>query len=149
MAEWPSAVRTNLRLVPPVNAAVPPSRQHVLLVEDHAEVRAMLARALRHAGFESLQARTCTEARGLLARNPVDAAVIDILLAGAAEGTALAGWIRDRRPMLPLVFTTGPAGLHHPFWPLADARARVVYKPFGARAVVDFVTDLLSPAVPA
>jgi DNA-binding response OmpR family regulator len=52
----------------------------VLIVDDHAEVRDLLVRSLRHDGHEITAAATVEEAHGLLAAEAVDVIVLDVAL---------------------------------------------------------------------
>jgi DNA-binding response OmpR family regulator len=149
--EWPYADRSARRpLAMPAAAAVRSMRcRRVLLVEGHAEVRAMLARALRHAGFEVYEAAAAPAARSLLLAMPFEAVVIDTPLASAAEGFELGEWVRGRFTDMRLVFTTGLHEWHPRAARNRDTHVLFVRKPFGARIIVDFVLGLSAPPIRA
>jgi DNA-binding NarL/FixJ family response regulator len=71
----------------------------VLLVEDHAVFRELFASSFEsEPGFEVVaQAGTLAEARGALAAEPVDVAVLDLRLPDG-EGTDLIGGLREKNP---------------------------------------------------
>jgi len=65
----------------------------VLIVDDSLTVRMDLAEAFETAGFRTLTCSTLAEARGILAREPVNVAVLDVLLPDG-DGVDLLGEIR-------------------------------------------------------
>ncbi len=75
---------------------------HVLVVDDHREIREGLARYLRRHGFRTSMAADAAEARRVLARHAVDLVVLDIMLPGE-DGLALCRELRARRGP-PVVF---------------------------------------------
>ena len=127
-------------------SAVPPqSPLHVLIVEDHAQVRDVVARALRAAGFATFEAKDAGEARALLEVVHVDAVVLDVALPGSLNGVQLGRWIRLRNTDVPLVFISGLTEWEIPEPIPTDAATRFLRKPFGARVIVDYVCNLLAP----
>ena len=127
--------------------AATPTRSppHVLIVEDHVQVRHVVARALRAAGFATFEASDAGEARTLLEVVHVDAVVLDISLPGALNGVQLGHWIRFRNADVPLIFITGLTEWEIPEPIPTDAATRFLCKPFGARVIVDYVCNLLAP----
>jgi DNA-binding response OmpR family regulator len=121
------------------------SPPHVLIVEDHVQVRHVVARALRAAGFATFEASDAGEARTLLEVVHVDAVVLDISLPGALNGVQLGHWIRFRNADVPLIFITGLTEWEIPEPIPNDAATRFLCKPFGARVIVDYVCNLLAP----
>jgi DNA-binding response OmpR family regulator len=126
-------------------AAPSPSPPHVLIVEDHVQVRRVVARALRAAGFATFEACDAGEARTLLEVSHVDAVVLDIALPGALNGVQLGRWIRFRNAKVPLIFITGLTEWEIPEPIPNDRLTRFLCKPFGARMIVDYVCNLLAP----
>ena len=118
---------------------------HVLLVEDHLQVRQLMARALRAAGFTTSEAGCANEARALLADMHVDAVVLDISLPGDVNGVQLGKWLRFRNQTVPLIFITGLTEWEIPEPVPQDPASRFLRKPFGARVIVDYVHNLLAP----
>jgi DNA-binding response OmpR family regulator len=121
-------------------------RNTVLIVEDHREVRSVLARALRKANLEVLEAETAGAAREMLDAALVDAVITDIALPGSIDGVELGRWIRFRFPRMPMVFISGLTPYELPGAPVRDALTRFVCKPFGARLLVEHVRSLLAHA---
>jgi signal transduction histidine kinase/ActR/RegA family two-component response regulator len=88
-----------------------PSPLHVLLVEDDNEVAALTTDMLVQLGYEV----TCVGSAGaaldtLDAAGAIDAVLSDIMMPGGMSGVHLAQALRERRPGLPVVLTTGYPG---------------------------------------
>jgi CheY-like chemotaxis protein len=82
----------------------------ILIVEDEWLVREEIAGEFRRAGWTVLEASTGEGAIGLVeAGEPIDALVTDIQLAGRASGWDVADVVHDRRPDVPIVYTSGNA----------------------------------------
>ncbi|HJS84162.1 MAG TPA: response regulator [Acetobacteraceae bacterium] len=82
----------------------------VLVVEDEAPVRALVAEVLREQGHRVLEAVDGPAGlRLLLSESPLDLLVTDVGLPGL-NGRQLADAARERRPGLPVLFITGYAG---------------------------------------
>ena len=113
----------------PVPARGRPRGPRVLLVEDDAPVRELIARALRANGFEVHPAASAEEALELEATRPVDLLVSDVTLANLS-GLDVARAIRRRSPHVAAVLMSGHddqavAGAAH-----LDIAATVLHKPF-------------------
>jgi two-component system cell cycle sensor histidine kinase/response regulator CckA len=113
----------------------------ILVVEDQAAVRHVVARALREAGFEVLEDANGVDALTVVERGPtIDVVVTDITmphLGGVrfAERLSLAG-----QPAI-VLFITG--GDHDP----ALLPGPLLMKPFGPEALVEEVRLLLTQAL--
>jgi CheY-like chemotaxis protein len=82
----------------------------LLVVDDEAIVREVLAQNLGNEGFGVLTAASGTEALALIAAGEaVDALVTDLSMPGM-DGLALIRAAQERRPGLPAVLLTGYAG---------------------------------------
>jgi signal transduction histidine kinase/ActR/RegA family two-component response regulator len=80
----------------------------VLHVEDNDGVRAYAVGALRDAGFVVLEASSADEARAIVAGGAAfDLLFTDVVLGGGSNGRQLADEIRQARPDLPVLYTTG------------------------------------------
>lgn len=78
----------------------------VLVVDDDAGVRRMLARVLQQAGFACAQAESADAARGALAEQPVTALLCDVHLVGE-DGLSLARWVRTHHRETAVLLITG------------------------------------------
>jgi two-component system cell cycle sensor histidine kinase/response regulator CckA len=118
----------------------------ILLVEDHRLVRHVIVRALRGAGFGVLEAENGDAARKVCEDVAFDAAVLDISLPGEMDGIALGRWIRRQHRLVPLVFVTGLTEWEMPTPQRGDPHVYFLRKPFGAKAIVEFVGAALNKA---
>jgi PAS domain S-box-containing protein len=84
-------------------------RARILLVDDEALIRQVLARQLEEAGFQVLVASNGAEALELSAKEQVDAVVTDLSMSGV-DGLAVIRGMQARCPGLPAVLLTGYAG---------------------------------------
>lgn len=126
-------------------AAAVSAPAHIMIVEDHEQVRRFMARALRGAGFTVSEAGGAEDARVLLAERHFALVILDVSLPGAFGGIQLGKWMRLRNPDMKLIFITGLSDWELPEQMPRDAVTRFLRKPFGARVIVDFVFSLLSP----
>jgi two-component system, response regulator PdtaR len=80
----------------------------VLIVEDHFWTRYMAAEYFRGSGYRVIEANDADEALGVLASgNQVHVVFSDIQMSGSMDGLALADWIAQRYPGLPVILTSG------------------------------------------
>ncbi len=114
----------------------------VLVVEDEAEVRTMVAETLRELGCHVIEAHDGPSGlRVLHSREHVDLLVTDVGLPGL-NGRQLADAARERRPNLPVLLITGYAGAALTDWQLAPGM-EVVSKPFKLDTLAARVGSLL------
>jgi PAS domain S-box-containing protein len=127
----------------------PPNEATVLLVDDDADVRALMVRLIAHEGFQVLPAANAEQAMTLsLSLSELPVLVTDVLLPGR-DGLWLAQRLLDRFPSMRVVLVSGFAPD-----PLAAARlvaqgARFVQKPFRPGALVHAVRESLGMTPPA
>jgi PAS domain S-box-containing protein len=84
-------------------------RVRILLVDDEAMIREVLAQQLEDAGFHVLVAESGAEALALSTEQQIDAVVTDLSMPGV-DGLAVIKGIQARSPGLPAVLLTGYAG---------------------------------------
>ena len=90
--------------------AAPMHEDCVLLVEDDAEVAALVEEMLRNLGYDVVHAASAKAALGALANHRrIDLVFSDIMMPGGTNGLQLAKEIRLRRPGLPVLLTSGYA----------------------------------------
>ena len=86
------------------------SSGRILLVEDDDEVAALVTELLEQLGYQVLRAASATAALGVLAAGrDVDLVFSDVMMPGGMNGVELAHEIRNRRPDLPVLLTSGYA----------------------------------------
>jgi CheY-like chemotaxis protein len=78
----------------------------ILVIDDQADVRAMIAIVLRVRRFEIVEAATAAAALQALDQSSFDLAIVDIFLEGT-NGFDLIRMMRDRSPNLPVVAISG------------------------------------------
>jgi DNA-binding NtrC family response regulator len=131
--------------------AVKPLRQPtVLVVDDEATVRRMVARILRDGGYEVIEAGDGLEALKVVEESlwPVDLVLTDIKMP-VLDGIRLGQAIADVRPELPLAYMSGfgPEVTHMLRADLLEAC--FISKPFSADALLTLVRRCLKPPATA
>jgi CheY-like chemotaxis protein len=93
------------------------SGETILVVEDEPALRVYAVEALRDLGYRVLEAATGPEALAVAEQHPeIDLLFTDVVLAGGMNGRAIAETLAQRRPALPVLYTTGytaNAIVHH------------------------------------
>ncbi len=115
----------------------------ILVVEDDANVRAVSSSILRRRGFSVIEAQDGESALAIIdaAEHPVQLVVTDVVMPGMT-GWDLAARVRERRPGLGVLFTSGYApefAERHG----AESAAHYLEKPFTARQLAARVRALL------
>jgi CheY-like chemotaxis protein len=82
----------------------------VLIVEDETMVRMPLAEYLRECGYNVLEAGDASEAMQVVAQDQVDVVFSDVRMPGRMDGFALARWLRQNHPQVPVLLTSGWTG---------------------------------------
>jgi len=108
---------------------------HVLLVEDHKFLRAVMEQALTAAGFRVTAAETGDQAASILeAGTRADVLLSDIQLPGTLGGVDLANLAQQRYPSMAILLQTG-------FVPGDSGGYRVLRKPFGPDILVAAIRE--------
>lgn len=110
----------------------------ILIVDDEENQRKSLGIGLRLEGYSVLEAADGEAALEVLAREPVDLALVDLMMPGI-NGLDLARRMRFRHPEVRIVLTSA---YHLSERQLQRAEIRVlgfVPKPFEMQALVDFL----------
>ena len=154
-----STFRVLLPGLPPEAAVSSPSSpptgseghgETILLVEDEAAVRDLVATALGERGYRLL---TAIDAEGALRlerehSGPLDLLITDVVMRGM-RGPDLARRIRERRPAIPVLFMSGyPDDALAP-GAVLDGCTAFLQKPFRVSALGAKVADVLRSAHPA
>lgn len=105
----------------------------VLVVEDEIYIRMEIVDSLRDHGFSVVEACNADEALHFLLSMDFDAVFSDITMPGSMDGVGLAKWVRQHKPSVKVVLTSGkpqpPA--------VTDAFGAVMYKPYSYRGIVE------------
>jgi CheY-like chemotaxis protein len=119
----------------------------ILLVEDEALIRLILAEELTEAGFE---VRAVAGGGQALAEVAAEAdrltlLVTDIHMPGSVDGTEVARQLRVRRPDIPVIYTTGRPDALNDLGSLGK-RDILLAKPFTPLELISAARRLLDPA---
>lgn len=127
-----------------------PGHEVILVAEDEAAVREVVARSLRMRGYHVLEARNGGEALHLLERREP---VVDVLVTDLAmpvlSGRELAHAARGLNPDLPVVFMSAHTDTESTLRDLIEQRLPFLQKPFRPDALARVVRDLLRTRVAA
>ena len=95
-------------MVPQPKTETDATPECVLVVDDDAAIRLVLADTLRDAGFCVIEARSGTDAVSYLrSGGRVDLIFSDIQMPGSMDGLELARRLRVERPSLPVILASG------------------------------------------
>lgn len=115
----------------------------VLVVEDDVLVRFSVADYLRGCGYKVLEAGSAAEAITVLNTDmDVDLVFSDIQMPGEIDGFGLARWIRQNRPSVKVMLTSGYAKAAEIAADLCDG-GPLMSKPYDEQLVVDRIKRLL------
>jgi len=132
--------------------------ERVLVVEDDAAVRELMADLLRDQGYDVVEAADGPNALEVADRaGALDLLVTDMVMPGGMNGAALAARLRGERPGLPVLFVSGysdrplpglPANGEPTAPPAGGPIDRNLGKPFSRRALASAVRQTLDAARP-
>ena len=128
-----------------MTAAAPAHR--ILLVEDEAGLREVLALTLEGAGFEVAPVGSRLEAERALAAGPIDAVLSDLKLKDGT-GIQLLQWMKDRGLEAPLVIMTAYATTETTVEALNLGAVDFITKPFRNEDLIGLLQGLLAQARP-
>jgi DNA-binding response OmpR family regulator len=111
--------------------------KRVLIVEDHPEIRSLLAQLLQEAGYAVVDAWTFAEAKRRLDAERFDLLISDVLIPGGGQGTDLAEMARASSIKYLLV-TGHPAQMQA----LDEQQQPYIAKPFRAAEFVARINRL-------
>lgn len=103
---------------------------HILVVDDHREIRDLLAKFLQKHGMRTTAAPDAAEARRALKTSAIDLIVLDIMMPGE-DGLSLARYVRETAN-IPIIFLTA----------LTEETDRIIGLELGAD---DYVTKPFNP----
>lgn len=131
------------------NEPVRGGSEHILMVEDNAQIRAVGAHILQSLGYRVTVAESA-DAAMLHIENaePFDLLFTDIVMAGRLNGIALARELRRRRPTLPILLTSGFTSPVTASSELSELDVELITKPYRKTDLAALVRSLLdkSPA---
>lgn len=111
----------------------------ILMIEDEALLRMLIADELRSAGYEVIEAGSADEAEALINHEErIDHIFTDVQMPGRLDGITLARAIHECRPELPLIITSGNYGPDD-----AAGLGLFVPKPYNVAVVCNLVDEVL------
>jgi PAS domain S-box-containing protein len=100
-AQMPLAVQRS-------TSAIPGGHETILCIEDDAAVREFVVQQLQRLGYRTITATNATEAVAEVRRGiPIDLVFTDIVMPGGTDGWKLAELIRQIRPDMKILYTSG------------------------------------------
>ena len=120
----------------------------ILLVDDDAPVRVMLARLLRTQGHEVLQAENAAAAYAILEARRPDLIISDIVMPGES-GIDLRRHVLERWPDLPVILISGYSPEGPAEFAAHTPRTVFVQKPFAADQFLALVEETLTGSPPS
>jgi len=114
----------------------------ILIVEDEAEMREVLDEYFVAQGYATLTAEDAVAARSLVARHPIDLALLDVNLPGE-DGLSLARHLRERYARTAIVMLTGAGAVVDRIVGLEVGADDYVPKPFDPRELLARVKSVL------
>jgi CheY-like chemotaxis protein len=89
-------------------SAIPGGHETILCIEDDAAVREFVVQQLQRLGYRTITATNATEALAEVRRGvPIDLVFTDIIMPGGMDGWKLAELIRQMRPDMKVLYTSG------------------------------------------
>jgi two-component system phosphate regulon response regulator OmpR len=122
-------------------AGVPDDATHLLIVDDDARIRSLLARYLSESGYRVTTAGSAAEARARLAGLSFDLVILDVMMPGES-GLDLAAAMRKTSDV-PILMLTALGDPKHRIQGLESGVDDYVAKPFEPRELLLRITGIL------
>lgn len=119
--------------------------QHILVVDDDADITTLLAQYLGRFGFTVHTAGDGASMRTRLNSHPIDLVVLDLMLPGA-DGLALTRELRARSARLPIIMLTARGNAYDRVLGLEMGADDYMSKPFEPRELVARIQTVLRRA---
>lgn len=119
--------------------------RHILVIDDNADLRTMIATVLSHSGFAVHEARDVDEAIEMIQQQRPDLIVSDVRMPGR-DGYSLLASVRsdDQTAPLPFIFMTGSGSRGDYRRGMASGADDYLFKPFTPEELVEAVLSRLS-----
>ncbi len=122
-------------------------RPRLLVVDDEAGLRDVLARYFGYNNFDVRTAASASQARALIAEAVPDLVLVDVNMPGES-GLSLARWLRETHPRIGLVMLTGATDSVDRIVGLEVGADDYVTKPFETRELLARLRNLLRRLAP-
>lgn len=113
----------------------------ILVVEDEALIRMLIAEELEEAGYAVREAETADGALAILGDAAVDLVITDIRMPGMRTGLDVAAWLRANHPQTRIVVMSG--FVHEEVTTTAAQYDVFIRKPFKPADLLDHARTLL------
>lgn len=115
----------------------------LLIAEDEELIRILVVEYLQDAGFKVIEAVNAAHALAVINEaGPIALVFTDIQMPGEMDGQALAHWLHQHRPDVPVLLTSGvERPLMHP-----SRNRRFIPKPYALTEVERHIRELLHRA---
>jgi two-component system OmpR family response regulator len=120
-----------------------PSAPHILVVDDHREIRDLVSRALVKEGFRVSVSGDGRAMRQMLADNRIDLILLDLMLPGE-DGLSLCRTVRARSA-IPIIMLTAKGDELDRVIGLEMGADDYLPKPFGSRELIARIRAVLRP----
>jgi CheY-like chemotaxis protein len=142
----PRTNRTETRAPPrPIEADIDADAHTILVVEDEEAVRAAAVSMLDELGYRRIEAGDAQEAMDIIESGAqIDLVFSDVVMPGPLSARAFAERLRDVRPDLPILFTSGytdNAIIHHG---RLDEGVNLISKPYARAELAQRLAQMLS-----
>jgi two-component system, OmpR family, response regulator len=117
---------------------------HILVIDDHRDIRDPLAKYLAGKGYRTTTAPTATEARGILDTHAIDLVVLDVMMPGE-DGLSLCRFLRTKMD-IPVILLTAMAEETDRIIGLEMGADDYVVKPFSTRELLARIKAVLRRA---
>jgi CheY-like chemotaxis protein len=115
-------------------------RHDVLIAEDEEFIRIIVVEYLIDAGFHVLEAVHAAHALAVINEADLDLVFTDIHMPGEMDGHALADWLHQHRPNVPVLLTSG---VDQPAIGASGKHRRFIPKPYALPEVERHIRELL------
>ena len=116
---------------------------HILIIDDEAGLRQMMARVLQRAGYEVTTAANGQDGLALASEHAFDLLYLDIRMPGL-NGLEVLKIIHEKIPDLPVVLFTAQPDLHSAVEALRRGATDYLLKPLKPQAVIDRTQAILA-----
>jgi len=114
----------------------------ILIVDDEDEIRKMLARHFRMAGYETVTAGTVDEAIKILSNTSIQIVISDIMMPEKL-GTELLPVLADSYPMIKAIMITGYVTIENALACMRNGADTCIFKPLGDMKELDDAVERL------
>ena len=122
----------------------------ILIVEDEANIRGLIALSLRRSGYETVQAKDGAEAADLLEKQMFDLVLLDVMLPGE-DGVTILGKMKadERYSRIPVIMATARGTEFDKVQSLDLGADDYITKPFGMMEMISRVKAVLRRTKPS